>query len=128
MRIDEALSTLRSIADRLHASGCHWRSERITESADAIEAAMREKDAEIEQWRTTSQNLLEQMLDEMKQNGMLRALLAEARDDIRESVENEYPPDLRRYPAEMRRYQAGMDIVHRITDALGEPLIQETKP
>ena len=42
MRIDEALSTLRSIADRLHASGCHWRSERIIESADAIEAAMRE--------------------------------------------------------------------------------------
>ena len=42
MTIQEALSTLRNIADRLHASGCHWRSERITESANAIEAAMRE--------------------------------------------------------------------------------------
>ena len=46
MSIDEALSTLRNIADRLRASGCHWRSERITEAADAIEAAMREPVAE----------------------------------------------------------------------------------
>ena len=51
MRIDEALSTLRNIAFRLCASGCHWRSERITESADAIEAAMRDRDAEIERLR-----------------------------------------------------------------------------
>ena len=42
MTPDIALQQLRNLADRLHASGCHWRSERITEAADAIEAAMRE--------------------------------------------------------------------------------------
>ena len=42
MTPDIALQQLRNIADGLHASGCHWRSERITESANAIEAAMRE--------------------------------------------------------------------------------------
>ena len=46
MTPDIALQQLRNIADRLHASGCHWRSERITESADTIEAAMREPVAE----------------------------------------------------------------------------------
>ena len=129
MTIDEVLREMRWCQQYPIAQG--W--------ADAIEAAMREKDAEVEaarewlrghaeiekaksaeidQWRTTGQNLLEQMLDETKQNERLRTLLAEARDDIRESVENEYPPDLRRYPSEMRRYQAGMDIVHRIEAAL----------
>ena len=47
MTPDIALQQLRNLADRLHASGCHWRSERIIESADAIEAAMREKDEVI---------------------------------------------------------------------------------
>ena len=88
-----------------------WEIARLQKDAERLQK-------EIEQWRTTGQNLLEQMLDETKQNERLRTLLAEARDDIRESVENEYPPDLRRYPAEMRRYQAGMDIVHRIEAAL----------
>lgn len=47
----------------------------------------------------------------------LKALLAEARDDIHDEVINRYPfRDL--YPGEMRRYERDMDIVHRIDKAL----------
>ena len=73
MRIDEALSTLRNLADRLHASGCHWRSERITESADAIEAAMREKD---EAHRAAMRTCMEWRRKEKVEIERLRELVA----------------------------------------------------
>ena len=52
------------------------------------------------------------------ENEKLRALLSEARDDIRCDIENRYPPEMRHYPSEMRRYKREMDFVYRIEEVL----------
>ena len=50
---------------------------------------------------------------------LLKALLAEARDVIRDEVEDNYPwKD--KYPSHMRRYAMDMDIVRRIDAALAK--------
>ena len=66
-------------------------------SEQEIESVIKEKDDEIEK---------------------LRALLSEARDDIRCDIENRYPPEMRHYPSEMRRYKREMDFVYRIEEVL----------
>ena len=85
MTIDEVLREMREMSE------INSNFRIANDWADAIEAAMGdpvmkmvwERDAEIEQWRTTSQNLLEQMLDETKQNGMLREALTWYEDKVR---------------------------------------------
>ena len=110
-----ALQQLRNIADGLHASGCHWRSERITESADAIETAMREK----ETWLSPEcyEELMRERQETLHEMSRLKEMLKEAREDIHDDVANRYP-EKDKYPAEMRRYERDMDIVWRIDAAL----------
>ena len=83
------------------------------------------KDAWNAAWE--GQNALQYSLTIQKKDAeieRLRALLAEARDDIREEVETRYPfRDT--YPEEQRRYERDMAIVHRMRDTLGEPLLPD---
>ena len=51
------------------------------------------------------------------ENEKLKALLSEAREDIRDQVENSYPWR-HKYPRDQRRYEVDMDIVKRIDAAL----------
>ena len=74
--------------------------------------------AEIERLRQRRTEIDNEAYEYAEQIKRLRALLAEARDDIRCEVENRYPLESRHYPAEMRRYQSEMDLVHRIEAAL----------
>ena len=48
----------------------------------------------------------------------LRALLSEARDEIVEYVESEYPPDMMEYPSVRVAVEMDMDIVYRIEEVL----------
>jgi hypothetical protein len=66
-------------------------------SEQEIESVIKEKDDEIEK---------------------LRLLLSEARDEIVEYVESEYPPDMMEYPSVRVAVEMDMDLVYRIDEAL----------
>ena len=63
---------------------------------------------------TSERNLMAQAAAEIER---LKALLSEARDFIRDEVEENYPWR-HKYPRHQIRYELDMDIVHRIDAAI----------
>jgi hypothetical protein len=112
MAYDEALSKAHAEINLLKAEIERLTCERDAQAEDATRHFDRANGVAIEN---------KALRAELKK---LRALLSEARDDIRCEVENHYPPEFRRHSAVMRRYQRDMDLVHRIESALAP----ETKP
>jgi len=56
------------------------------------------------------------------ENDRLRALLSEARDDLADAVDHEYPWGIReRYPVMEAKYKRDMDLCWRIDAALSTP-------
>jgi len=125
LSIEEVLRDMRLIASEPMCYGEHiLTAAEVLDWVSAIKAAMRDSDREYfdlmdrrDEAVMQAAHLRIALREGRAEIERLTALLAEARDVIRDEVEENYPwKD--KYPSHMRRYAMDMDIVNRIDAAL----------